>query len=331
MVAPSVKPSTTSSRSASVKHEQDARSTHIGDAASGLWAIRMLLLISFIPFHIRGAVGWLSGYIFGMLPSRERRIAALQLKAFLPEVSAARITPRVFANAGRTIMESLSLTPITRNFSRYVRCDSWDTVQSWIQSDRPIVTLTAHTGNWDLLAGYVIARGIPLTTIGREARSPTAQAALRWIRDGYGIETIWRSDKAGLKRLIQCLKERRVVAALIDQDTRVESIPLPFFGRSAKTPVSLITLGRKMNARFVSAFLFRTGWFSYTVFVQEIPDLPSESAILETYSQQLENLIRQYPDQWVWFHKRWRTTADGTTLSTKEYVTALEKLIRQKS
>lgn len=318
MVTPSIK-----------THEQEhaSRSAHVDETGHGVWTIRLLQLISCIPFHIRGAIGWFVGYLFGMFPSRERRIALLQLKAFMPGANAGRVTPRVFANAGRTIMESLSLAPITRNFASYITCDEWDTVQTWIRSDRPIVTLTAHTGNWDLLAGYVIARGIPLTTIGREARSASAQAALSWIRDGYGIETIWRSDKTGLKRLIQCLKERRVVAALIDQDTRVESIPVPFFGKSAKTPVSLITLGRKMHARFVSAFLFRTGWFSYTVFVREIPDLPSESAILEAYSQHLESLIRRYPDQWVWFHKRWRTTPDGTTLSTKEYLASLEALI----
>jgi KDO2-lipid IV(A) lauroyltransferase len=273
-------------------------------------------------------IGWCLGYIAGLIPSRERRITKRQLQAFLPEVHSWTLIPRVFANAGRTAFESLSLRQITKNHARYIRCEGWQTVDAWVRDDRPIVTLTAHTGNWDLLAAYVIARGIPLTTIGREARNAHAQAVLQWIRNRYGIETIWRSDKAGLKRLIQCLKERRVVAALIDQDTRVESIPVPFFGEPAKTPVSLITLGRRSNARFVSAFLFRTGWFSYTAFVEELPDGPSEADILNAYNQRLEHLIKRFPDQWVWFHKRWRTRVDGHTLSTKEYMMALEARIK---
>jgi KDO2-lipid IV(A) lauroyltransferase len=216
-------------------------------------------------------------------------------------------------------MESLSLKPMITKHESRIQCDAWPTVQEWISDDRPIITLTAHTGNWDLLAGYVIARGIPLTTIGREARNPSAQKVLRAIREGYGIETIWRSDRTGLKRLVQCLKERRVIAALIDQDTRVESIHVPFFGTPAKTPVSLITLGMKANARFVSAFLFRTGWLTYKVFIQEIPTRSTEQEILQVYHDHLEQLVRRYPDQWVWFHKRWRSLPDGTTLSTRQY------------
>jgi KDO2-lipid IV(A) lauroyltransferase len=204
-------------------------------------------------------------------------------------------------------------------------------VPGWINDQRPIICLTAHTGNWDLLAAYVISRGIPLTTIGREARNPTAQAILRSIREGYGIETIWRSDRSGLKRIISCLKERRVLAALIDQDTRVESVSSVFFDRPAKTPVSLITMGRKMNARFVTAFLFREGLGRYRVFVEDLGEADTDIEILDRYNKRLESYIRRYPSQWVWFHKRWRTTPDGVTLSSREYARTLEEQLRKSS
>lgn len=281
-----------------------------------------------VPFAIRSSLGWSLGYIVGLLPIRERRFTLLQLKAFLPAVSAARLTPLVFANAGRTILESLRLKPVlTESLLHNIKCPAWSSVESWLKNDRPIVALTAHTGNWDLLAAYVIARGIPLTTIGREARNPSAQAVLRSIREGYGIETIWRSDKKGLKRLMSCLKERRVIAALIDQDTRVDSVMVPFFGTPAKTPVSLISLGKKYNARFVSAFLFRTGYQAFEVHVEEFPDSLNEEQLLTEYNSRLESLIRKYPDQWVWFHKRWRTRYDGYTLSSREYKEILEARI----
>jgi KDO2-lipid IV(A) lauroyltransferase len=279
-----------------------------------------------LPFSLRSGLGWALGYIAGLLPFRERTFAWLQLKVFLPEVSARRVTPLVFANAGQTLLESLNIRPILQCTPDRITCESWPSVQEWISSPRPIVTLTAHTGNWDLLAAWVIAQGIPLTTIGREARSSSAQAVLRSIREGYGIETIWRSDRSGLKRLIACLQQRRVVAALIDQDTRVESIPVPFFGSPAKTPVSLITLGRKMNARFVTAFLFRTGWLRFSVFVEEIPDCDTEQEVLTAYHQRLEQLIRRYPGQWVWFHKRWRSPTGQETLSSKAY----ERILRER-
>ena len=291
--------------------------------------LAIIRVLSYIPFGVRSSIGWALGYLAGLLPLKEQRFAQLQLRSFLPECSARTTTPQVFANAGRTLLESLSLQPMLRRHTSRIQCDAWPTIETWVRDERPIVCLTGHTGNWDLLAAYVISRGIPLTTIGREARSPTAQKVLETIREGYGIETIWRSDRTGLKRLLQCLKERRVVAALIDQDTRVDSIMVPFFGTPAKTPVSLISLGRKMNARFVTAFLFRTGWFRYTVWVEEIPDLNSEYDILCEYHQRLETLIRRFPSQWVWFHKRWRSLPDGTTLSSREYQALLHDRLAQ--
>jgi len=276
-------------------------------------------LMGAIPFGIRSALGWYIGYLVGLLPLRERTFTWLQLRVFLPGVSASRVTPRVFANAGRTLLESLNVRPILQVKQSRITCESWDKVQDWFNDSRPVVALTGHTGNWDLLAAWVIAQGVPLTTIGREARKASAQTILRAIREAYGVETIWRSDRSGLKRLISCLKERRVLAALIDQDTRVESISVPFFGAPAKTPVSLITLGRKMNARFVTAFIFRTGWMRFSVFVEEIPEMESDKAVLEVYSQRLEALIRRFPDQWVWFHKRWRSPSEHETLSSKAY------------
>lgn len=293
---------------------------------------RALLLITklmgTIPFSIRSALGWCLGYLVGLLPLRERTFTWLQLRVFLPDVSASRVTPRVFANAGRTLLEALNVRPVLLKKESHISCDSWGKVQGWLNDSRPVVALTGHTGNWDLLAAWVIAQGVPLTTIGREARNARAHSLLCTIREAYGIETIWRSDRSGLRRLIACLKERRVLAALIDQDTRVESISIPFFGAPAKTPVSLITLGRKMNARFVTAFIFRTGWLRFSVFVEEITEMDSDKAVLEVYSQRLEALIRRFPDQWVWFHKRWRSPSEQTPLSSKAYERMLRELLQ---
>jgi KDO2-lipid IV(A) lauroyltransferase len=202
-------------------------------------------------------------------------------------------------------------------------------MEAQFKSGRPTIVLTGHTGNWDLLAAYTIARGIEVATVGREARSPVLQHLLRSIRDGYGINTIWRSDKSGVKKLLALMKAGKVVAALIDQDTRVESLPVPFFDESAKTPSSLIALGKRHNASFMTMFLFRTSPSTYEVFAEPLNDSLSTEEVLQTYNQRLETLIRRFPEQWVWFHKRWRTSADGVTKSSREYIAWLrEKIAR---
>lgn len=280
---------------------------------AGLAAVRR------VPLSVRSALGWYGGYLAGLLPLRERRIAELQLRMVFNPTEARRLTPRVFAHVGRTFMESFNLVPFFATKER-LTCKQWDMINPWKSEARPIVVLTAHTGNWDLLAAYNISEGFKVTTIGREARSPTMQAALKSLREAYGVETIWRSDKLGIKRLMTCLRENRVVAALIDQDTRVDSEFVPFFGIPAKTPSSLIALGKKYNARFVSAFLLRQPDGTYEMFVRELDTSQDTAGMLAQYHAHLEAIIHEYPDQWVWFHKRWRTQPEQKTMSTKEYL-----------
>lgn len=283
--------------------------------------------IGMLPISFRSALGATLGSIVGRLPTRETKIATLQLRAFLPEVSASEIVPKVFANVGRSMLESLNLTPHLREPFPRVSCPQWETIVSWTKEDRPIIALTAHTGNWDLLAAYTIARGIPLSTVGKEARNPNVQCALRAMREAYGIDTIWRSDKSGIKRIVGCFKERRVMAALIDQDTRVDSLFVPFFGEPAKTPSALVDLGKRYNARFVSAFMVRTQGRNFEIHTRELDASQDTAGILAQYHRHLEEIIRAHPDQWVWFHKRWRSDSSGTTLGTKDYLKFLERKI----
>jgi KDO2-lipid IV(A) lauroyltransferase len=285
----------------------------------------LVFVLGAIPFAVRSQLGWLVGYIFGCFPSRERRIASLQLRVFLDKEVSPLLIRRVFANAGRTFFESFNLRPVLTDPRYSIVLEDTETFKKLRTADRPIVALTAHTGNWDLLGAYIIHQGMEVTTIARDARSPFAQSILSCIRDRYGIGTLWRSDKKGMKQLIQVLKDRNIVAALIDQDTRVSSSHIPFFSHPAKTPSSLVTLGKRHNAQFVSAFLFRTGGTSYQLYLAPLDSAKETDDILTAYNMELERLVRQFPEQWVWFHKRWRSLPTGAVLSSSEYIDYLER------
>lgn len=287
-------------------------------------AIYSFRLLGKVPFRLRGAVGFFLGYLFGLLPTREREVAHKQISTFLSPVLANKLVPKVFGNLSRTIFESLNLSIINKDPAKVVVCDDWIDAEKWLADSRPLVVLTAHTGNWELLAAYAIARGAQVTTIGREARIDALQAALKDLRARYGVETVWRSDRAGVKRILSCLKEKRVLAALIDQDTKVDSRSVPFFDTPAHTPSALIELGLKYDSRFVYAFIARTSAVKFKMITKEILLEKEEAdptfAILAQYNSALEDFIRMYPDQWVWSHKRWRTGADGKTKSSREYI-----------
>jgi len=187
-----------------------------------------------------------------------------------------------------------------------------------------VVALSAHLANWELLAALQAADGVPLTVVGREANRPQLHRQLIALRQRSGVKTVWRGDPGAARTLLRTLQQREVIAALVDQDTAVSSLAVPFFGHPAMTPSSVIEIAQRQQARIVSIFLVRPTPSSYAVHLRELTSHASPVEILTEYHRHLEEMLRQFPAQWPWFHKRWRTQG-GETLSTSRYLAFLEE------
>lgn len=289
----------------------------------------LIRIVGSLPFSLRAVVGQILGRIFWLIPTREKRIARLQLDLCLGRGAGKRIGPKVFGSIFQTAFESLNLAPIIKISDSAISFPALAQSQALLARKKGIVALTGHVGNWDLLGSYISHLGFPLSTIGRKARKASLQAVLSDLRESHGIRTLWRREGLEAKSIINELREGRVVSALIDQDTRVSSISVPFFGMSAKCPSGLVHLAKKLEVPLVSAFLVRTGWMKYEILVEEFDISKSVEEILMTYNNRLEAVLKSHPEQWVWFHKRWRTNESGKTMSTKAYIEHLASSLKK--
>ena len=295
----------------------------IVDSIQRLFLVVVLTGIRSLPLRVRSKLGGLAGKMFALIPTSDRRVAELQLQRFVPGVDSARLVASVYSSVGQTALEALR---IDRQAIRdgLIDLPAQQDKALLFQPPRPTLFLSAHIGNWDLLAAFVAACGVPLTVIGRQARNPIFQEALVRVRENSGVVTIWRDDPGAVKSIVSEFKSGRAVAALLDQDTVVRNSMIPFFGTPAATPVSIIELGLRYQARIVSIFAVRVARLRYEVVAEEISGLTDVTEIAKVYHQRLEALILRYPEQWVWFHKRWRTLANGQRLSTRDYIKFLE-------
>ncbi|MFM1847506.1 MAG: hypothetical protein RL417_980 [Pseudomonadota bacterium] len=274
-----------------------------------------LSILAALPLGLRQSIGYWGGSLFGALPTRDRRIAALQLERFLGAKDPERLARQAFAEAGRSALSALNLAPLLPK----VRSADAAFIRDLKESARPVLALTAHLGPWDLLGAYAVAQGLAVATIGRAARSPVLHEALAALRAQYGITTFWRDDPKALRQIIEHFKAGGLIAALIDQDTRVNGTFSTFFGCPAFTPSSLIEIARRFNAAIVTAFIIRTEDGGYEVSVRPIAEGAPLENILAEYHTRLEDLVTRYPAQWVWFHKRWRTLSTGERLGSADY------------
>jgi Kdo2-lipid IVA lauroyltransferase/acyltransferase len=113
--------------------------------------------------------------------------------------------------------------------------------------------------------------------------------------------------------MLRALRRGEALGLLIDQDTRVQSVCVPFFGTRASTPRAPADLTLRSGAATVAVFLQRGPDGRYHMSGQEV-DVPcsgnSEADVLAlttAYSAAIEAAIRRFPEQWVWMHQRWKT------------------------
>ena len=288
--------------------------------------IKCFDIIGLLPFKLRSRFGFYVGWLISPLLSRDRQVVELQMKNFLEESYSPKLVSKVFARMAQTAFECLNSNYVVSNHENCVYFPNVDELKSRLDKSGCLF-LSAHIGNWELLAPYITkALKLKGSLVARTARSPIMHHILNNFRDKSGAEVVWKSKRAGAVQAMQYLKNGYCLGALIDQDTQVDSIMLPFFGHSAKTPSGIVNIAKRVDASIASVFVIRTATGKFECRCQFIDQTKSLEDILLTYHQHLEEVIREFPDQWVWFHKRWRTLKSGERLGSKEYLEYLETM-----
>jgi KDO2-lipid IV(A) lauroyltransferase len=183
---------------------------------------------------------------------------------------------------------------------------------------RGLVYVAGHVGNWELMAQRVPMLGPwPAATIAKATADARLNVLIEEARARGGVETLWREDPATARAMIRCFKQNKILGILIDQDTQVQGVFVPFFGRPAHTPRAAADLALRFRAPVVVGTSRRRGarpGDGHEVTAVEIPydpDAPDREAevvrLTAACTAVLEEAIRRNPAEWVWMHERWRT------------------------
>jgi KDO2-lipid IV(A) lauroyltransferase len=133
-------------------------------------------------------------------------------------------------------------------------------------------------------------------------------------RVGKNVSVILRDAPDTAKKLLKALRKGEILAMLIDQDTKVPGVFVEFFGRKAWTPSGLAVLALRTQAQVLIGVDQRIGGLMHKTIVKSVSyeqtgDFDKDVLNLtQKASLELEDYIKKYPEQWVWFHERWKTT-----------------------
>ena len=291
----------------------------------------------FFVICIRGfrrGLGWiglrraapLAAVIGGLVPkllARPSAMAREQLAMALPELSPTsrdRIHRQMFRGLGQSMAEIILMDEIAEDLHTWVDFEGLEILDDALAQGRGVIVITGHIGNWELLAGGLGLSGYPVTAIATPVKGEALNQENIELRRRVGVETVPRDGAGSAKAILRTLRAGRILGILMDQDTQGQGVVVPFFGKPAYTPVGPAALAWRTKAAVVGAFIHRGEDGRHRIRVREIvlPDREAKEtdereawqhAASAQFNRVIEQEIRDRPDEWVWWHERWRRGA----------------------
>jgi KDO2-lipid IV(A) lauroyltransferase len=277
----------------------------------------VLLLLRFLPLGAARTLGAsLGGWAF-VLARGERRKALKSLARAFPEQSDAQrqaLARASFRHLAAAALEVACARALDRELERLVAWPPEDrrVLETALARGQGVVFVSGHVGNWELLARRVARSGYPSQSIAKETSDPRLTALVQDFRARGGVRSIWRGQEGAARAMLRALRGGEILGILIDQDTKVQSVFVPFFGELAATPRAAADLALRTGAAVVVGFCQREGR-GYRLSMEEVPVPPAQEreaavhALTAALSERIEAAIRRTPEQWVWMHQRWKT------------------------
>ncbi|RUM72767.1 MAG: lipid A biosynthesis acyltransferase [Sulfurovum sp.] len=188
-----------------------------------------------------------------------------------------------------------------------------ENIKQYQAEGKKFILVTGHFGNWELLSQAIAIKfDMTLVGVGRQLDSKIMDALLKKNREQFNVEMVYK--KGAMKGCIKAINEGKTVGILTDQAIRKnQSIEVDFFGKKAThTPLASI-LSRKFDLDLIPAYISTEDYEHYTVKIYEPiksikTDNQEEDLAILTQQQAdiMESVIKKYPKQWFWMHKRWK-------------------------
>jgi len=280
-------------------------------------------IFGFIPISISLWAGRRLGTLSFFFNRRRRLVAYANLKAAFAKEKTPQelkgITKRVYQNMVQTFIEVLNLTKINKGYvARYVEVVNYQRLQNAAKSGRGTILLTAHFGDWEMSCLVSPLIGFPIMVLVREQKMKRLNELLNTLRESNGCKVIRKG--MSIKNILKALYGKNMVGILSDQDAGRNGMFVDFFGRPASCHTGPFEMAKHTGSLILPNFNVRIGGPYHKLCIEEYIDFKETDSAddirqnLQKFTGLLESYIRKYPDQWLWLHKRWKSTPVRTVL-----------------
>jgi Kdo2-lipid IVA lauroyltransferase/acyltransferase len=247
---------------------------------------------------------------------RLRRVAMSNLAMALPELDRRahrRIADGVFRSIARLLVSFARFPQINAgNVRQWIRYEGFEHFEKARSQGRGVLFATAHLGNWELSAYAHALLAAPMYVVVRPLDNPLIDRLVERRRTLSGNRLIGKREYA--RGILKVLRDNQAVGILVDQNASLEAgVFVDFFGVKACAGTGLAKLAAHSGAAVIPGFaLWSPDEQRYVLrFYPPLAVTGDVEQDTRELHRQLEAVVRAYPDQWLWIHRRWKTRPPG--------------------
>ena len=277
----------------------------------------IIILILFFLFKLLGLKysTRFSGNLMTILGPmfRSNKIIISNLTKAFPKLSLQEkkiLSKKMWFNYGRILAEYMYIKYFREKekFSNLITIENQNILEKIKKESKPVIFISGHFNNFELMAMQIEKAGIDLTTIYRPLNNIFLNPLMERIRKKYICKKQIKKGIAGTKELLQNFKNGSSIALMIDQRV-TEGVMCDFFGQKARTTTIPAQFVKKFNAKIVPVYIQRFDNNKFKLEFDNVIEFKSDEtldAITLKLNKILEEMILKNPDQWIWTHNRWK-------------------------
>ena len=273
--------------------------------------IFLLVIFKILGFKLASSLGGLIGRSVGPLFRSKKKILSNISKALpkIGEKNTELIVNKMWENYGRILSEYMFIKNFRNSkYKKFLTIEGQEILNELKDSKEPVVFISGHFNNFELMAMQIEKSGINLAAIYRPLNNIFLNKIMKKIRTKYICQKQIKKGGSGTRELLESFKNNYSIAIMIDQRVS-ESIKVDFFNQKASTTTIPAQLFKKFGSKIVPIYIERINGVYFKMTISKPVSFDKESTIEEitlNLNKWLEKMILINPGQWIWSHDRWK-------------------------
>ena len=276
-----------------------------------LFVIIFFSLFKILGFKISSNIG---GKLFELIGPlfRSKKLIHSNIKKAFPEINLEnldRITKQMWNNYGRIFAEYMFIKDFRAGkLASKIEIEGQEILDKLKILNKPVIFISGHFGNFELMAMHIEKSGINLSAIYRPLNNIFLNKIIERIRKNYICKNQIKKGIGGMKKLIKLKKDNHSTALMIDQRVS-EGIMSNFFNQGALTTTIPAQLIKKFDIPIIPIFIQRVNNINFKITIKDPLNFSKEDSIkfiTDKLNKILEEMIINKPEHWIWSHNRWK-------------------------